>query len=435
MVAIACYAAATVELVAARTPSIGEDRIVAARYRLGTLLGRGGMGEVWEAVHLVTGATFAVKILRAADADRGARALREARAASAIGHPNVVTIHDVFEEVVEEVVEGVAIRHRVACLVMERLHGESLGARLRRRGALEVDESTRIVRALLEALAAAHALGVVHRDVKPDNVFLLDDGRIKVLDFGVAKLTASAGPIAETRPLTATGAILGTPQYMPPEQAFGDHEVDPRADLWAAGVVLYECLSGARPIDGDHVGRILRDLATGALVPLAKRRPDLPAELLALVDRLLSIDRDRRPRSAEEVVAAIDALGSRPRRSRVVLAAVALATVALAIAIGGVRRVVDARERPREPALLASPAPESAPERAPEGMPERASASATPSAGAELEAESPASRVAPTVTTSGAVRARAARPAATTAESVAPTASIGASKLLTEPPF
>lgn len=281
--------------------------VIAERYRLDRLLGEGGMGAVWAATHLVTGRGHALKLLRK-EADEGTRRrmLREARAASAVRHPNVVAVHDVLEAP-----DGGPV------LVMDLLEGESLGARLARERKLEPEEVRRVGVAVLDALAAAHGAGIVHRDLKPDNVFLVaGDGapEVKILDFGVAKLTASEGLARETNLLTESGAMLGTPCYMAPEQAFGEGAIDARTDLWAVGALLYECLAGTRPVDGANLGQVMKVLATGAIVPLAERAPEVPPEMALLVDRLLAIDPAGRPASAAEARAALE--GAAPGAAR-----------------------------------------------------------------------------------------------------------------------
>jgi eukaryotic-like serine/threonine-protein kinase len=307
--------------------------IIAGRYRLDRPLGEGGMGAVWAATHTVTQRTHALKLLKKKDDDPATRKrmLREARAASAVRHANVVTVHDVVEGP-----DGAPV------LVMDLLEGESLGDRLEREKRLDLGEALRIARAILEALEAAHAAGVVHRDLKPDNVFLTKHG-LKVLDFGIAKLTANEGPgRATTNMLTESGAVMGTPSYMAPEQAFGEGEIDARADLWALGVVLYECIAGARPVDGTTVGQIFKSLATGAIVPLESRVPDVPSDVAGLVRGLLTIDRNGRPSSARAALDALDRIDAtstgapvhiprlsekRPKRAPIAIA-VALAAVA-----------------------------------------------------------------------------------------------------------
>ncbi|HEU4533914.1 MAG TPA: serine/threonine-protein kinase, partial [Polyangiaceae bacterium] len=221
-------------------PAPGE--VVGGRYRLERLLGSGGMGAVWAATHLVTRRAVALKMLRALDGARPEerrRLLREAQAASAVEHPNVVRVLDAFEA------DG------APALVMDLLTGESLAQRLAREGRLSLGEAAVVLRPVVAAVAAAHRAGVVHRDLKPANVFLAAGSGggpdVRVLDFGVAKLLERPGGDAHSGSLTRTGEVVGTPFYMSPEQFYGEPDVDPRADVWALGVVLYECLAGRRP--------------------------------------------------------------------------------------------------------------------------------------------------------------------------------------------
>lgn len=268
--------------------------VVADRFRLVRKLGAGGMGAVWHATHVVTGRTAALKFLHAgrhADANARARLLREARAAGAVEHPAVVPVHDVIE------VDGAPV------LVMDLLEGESLRERLDREGRLSARAAVDVALSVLGVLSAAHEKGIVHRDLKPENVFLSADG-IHVLDFGIAKITRTDGLQGLS---TATGALLGTPHYMAPEQAFGEKDVDGRADLWALGVLLYECLSGTRPIEGDNLGQILRAMTECKSTPLLEVAPEVDPELAKVVDGLL-VERSERPSDAALVSASLQAL-------------------------------------------------------------------------------------------------------------------------------
>jgi len=193
--------------------------------------------------------------------------------------------------------------------VMELLDGETLAAVLRRRKLLEVAETLAIVRPVAGALRAAHDQGIVHRDLKPDNIFLVQDGagatRPRVLDFGVAKLLdpRHAGSI-----VTKAGSTLGTPAYMAPEQAAADPSIDQRADIWSLGVVIYECLAGARPVEVSSIGQLLRRVATEAITPLGMLAPDAPAELTGLVMDMLAPDRDDRPADMAGICDVLDRL-------------------------------------------------------------------------------------------------------------------------------
>ena len=280
---------------------VGPGAEIAKRFRLERQLGSGGMGSVWAATHLVTQKSVALKFLHEKRDDEASRRrmLREARAACAVQHRNVVAVHDVIEGE-----DGTPI------LVMDLLRGESLAGKLAREKTLSVGDAAAVVRPILSALAAAHAAGIVHRDLKPDNVFLVDGvcSNVRILDFGVAKLSGKDAATKETNRLTETGAMIGTPHYMAPEQAFGESDIDARADLWAVGAVLYECLAGVPPTDGHNLGQILKVLASGKIVPLAARAPLVPLALAALVDDLLAIEKEARPRSAEDVLARLEVL-------------------------------------------------------------------------------------------------------------------------------
>ncbi len=277
--------------------SLVPGDVLASRYVLEARLGRGGMGEVWRAKRLETRERVAVKFLRddlAADAASQKRFLREARAASAVRHPNVVEMYDVLEN------EGTPF------LVMELLAGETLGNRLRRKGALSPAETAAILLPVFDAVEAAHAAGIVHRDLKPENIFLARDGdqvRVRVLDFGIAKQmeklsTPMMGEVgATTAPVGTTGAMIGTPYYMAPEQALGERDVDGRADLWSLGVILYECLSGKRPTEAATLGGVLKIIVTDGMVPLGELMPDLDPHLADEVMDLLRSDREMRASS------------------------------------------------------------------------------------------------------------------------------------------
>jgi serine/threonine-protein kinase len=265
---------------------------IGERYRLLARLGQGGMGEVWEALNEVTERRVAIKLLhpsRSLTLDLRARLLREARAASRVRHPNVVEVLDAFTTPAGEPV-----------VVMERLEGETLAQRLKRNGKLSLADATPILAQLVSAVGAAHRFGVVHRDLKPDNVFLCrggDDTVVKVLDFGIAKLTGAEADGS----LTQAGHTLGTPAYMAPEQCRGAKDVDHRADLWAIGVITYEMLAGTRPIPGDTVGEIVEALLTLGVPPLRTLVPDVPFDLAVAARRLLERAPDARPSDLREL--------------------------------------------------------------------------------------------------------------------------------------
>jgi eukaryotic-like serine/threonine-protein kinase len=278
----------------AKLGPVKRGELHAGRFVLEACLGRGGMGEVWRARETATDARVALKFLReelAADADAKKRFVREARLAARVRHPNVVALLEVEDTQAQPF------------LVMELLVGETLGARLRRKGRLDCAELAAIALPMFHAVEAAHAAGVVHRDLKPDNVFVARDGdavRVRVLDFGIAKqienLAETAGGLS-TAGLQTTSAMLGTPYYMAPEQALGERDVDARADLWSIGIILYECLSGKRPTEAATVGAILKIIVTDGIVPLAEQVPALDAHLADEIMDLLRSNRDERATS------------------------------------------------------------------------------------------------------------------------------------------
>jgi serine/threonine-protein kinase len=267
---------------------------VGKRYELQRLLGEGGMGAVWAAQHTVTKKAVALKILKGQRPEERRRFLREARAASAVRHPSIVQIHDILEE------SGTPV------LVMDLLVGRTLGTHLAQRGKLTVSEAAQILAPAISGVGTAHALGIVHRDLKPENIFIADgvEGgfEVKVLDFGVAKLTATEGDAAQTGGLTRTGEMVGTPYYMSPEQVFGESDVDHRADIWSLGVILYECLAGKRPFEGDNVGQILKKVMKAGLTRLEENAPEVPQAVAAMVNRMLSVERADRPQDLREVL-------------------------------------------------------------------------------------------------------------------------------------
>ena len=232
--------------------------VVGERYRLVRRLGQGGMGVVWAAEHLVTRASVALKFLLPGGSDaaeRRRRFLREARGASAVRHPNVITIHDVLD--LPE-----------PAIVMDLVEGETLASLLARESRLELAPAAAILLPVLAAASAAHARGIVHRDLKPDNIVVASANgalRVVVLDFGIAKLTATEGQAASTGEPTQTGAVLGTPFYMAPEQAFGERDVDGRADVWALGLIAYQMLTGELPTRAESFGQVLKIVLTGKI--------------------------------------------------------------------------------------------------------------------------------------------------------------------------
>ena len=263
---------------------------VAGRYSLDREIGRGGMGVVFLARDVALDRRVAIKLLPpslAADEGVRERFLREARTAAGLSHPNVVQIHSVEEH------------GDLVFFVMAFVDGETLGARVRRDGPMPASDVMRISQEVAWALAHAHARGVIHRDVKPDNVLIdRESDRAMVTDFGIARDIAAG----DTPP---SGPVRGTPQYMSPEQAAGD-SVDPRSDLYSLGVTTFFIATGQLPFESNSVAGYLLKLTSEPAPPLATRAPRLPQRFADAIDRCLSKDLNDRPASADALAAEID---------------------------------------------------------------------------------------------------------------------------------
>jgi serine/threonine-protein kinase len=270
-------------------------RALSPAYEVDAEIGRGGMAIVYRARDIRLKRGVAVKLLPPELAFRGdirQRFLREAETAARLSHPNIVPIYTVDE------------REGVVYFVMGLVEGGSVGDRLRRSGALGIDETRRIVREVADALAYAHRIGVVHRDIKPDNI-LLDaaTGRAMVTDFGIAR---AAGDDGDGTRLTGTGVVIGTPAYMSPEQCAGDREIDGRSDLYSLGTVMYQMLAGAPPFSGGNTPAIMLKQVTEHPASLRGRRADVPTDLERIVMKLLEKDPANRFADGSELVAALD---------------------------------------------------------------------------------------------------------------------------------
>ncbi|MGN6591774.1 MAG: protein kinase domain-containing protein [Terriglobales bacterium] len=267
-------------------------------YRIEAAIGAGGMGEVFRAFDPRLERQVAIKVLRAgvASAEAQVRFLAEARAASALNHPHVITIHDV----------GAAAG--VPYMVMEWLEGETLRRKLAP-GPLPMAEVRRVGAAVAAALAAAHAAGILHRDLKPENIMLTADGRVKVLDFGIARRLSLAEPDLEATSLTQAGTLVGTPGYMSPEQVRGE-ALDARSDQFAFGAVLYEMASGRRAFPGASLADRQAAVLLAEPEPLTRVNPQAPAPLQWLVERCLAKPAAERFAAMEEVASELASLAS-----------------------------------------------------------------------------------------------------------------------------
>jgi len=286
-----------------REPTLASGAVFGA-YVIERCIGHGGMGAVYEARHRELGKRVALKALhRRIAADPGARArfLAEGRATSRLRHPHVVDVSD------HGILDGVPF------LVMEFLEGETLEQLIAREGALSVERAVEIMLPVCAAISATHQEGIVHRDLKPANIFLSRDrlGReqTKVLDFGVSKIESG-----DVDGLTSTGALLGTPWYMSPEQAQDPRNAHAESDQYTLGVILAECVTGRRAFEGRSLYPVLRSIVTGAMVKPRSVRPELPEDFEAVVLRATSLDISARYGSVDELARAL--LPFAPRSSR-----------------------------------------------------------------------------------------------------------------------
>jgi eukaryotic-like serine/threonine-protein kinase len=274
-------------------------QVISGKYKLLRLLGDGGMGSVFEAEHLTLGTHVAIKVLHGELARKpgiAERFLQEARVSAQIKSAHVVQVVDV-----DRTPDGVAY------LVMELLQGEPLSSVIKRERRLPVTTACEYTTQILQALEAAHALGVIHRDLKPDNVFVTFLGGkpvLKLIDFGIAKLkTAQAG---QTKNLTVAGMLMGTPEYMAPEQAYSADKVDVRADLYAVGVMLYEMLSGEPPATADDPRVLILKIERGEVTPLVQAAPGIRPEIAGFVHRAMAPRPELRFANATEMRIALE---------------------------------------------------------------------------------------------------------------------------------
>lgn len=268
---------------------------LAGKYRIDARLNAGGMGTVYRGTHVLMDKTVAIKVLRpslAADEKIVARFSREARAASRISHPNALTVTDFGEDESGHVF-----------LVMEFLSGKTLKQVIRDDGPLSLARVVDITRQIGDALNAAHAQGVVHRDLKSDNIMLLDTmtgDHAKVLDFGIAKINEPDGALDTN--LTAPNLVIGTPQYMSPEQCSQDSEIDARSDIYSLGVILFEMLVGHVPFSGDSPTIVMMKHLQEPVPSILEERSDVPASVGRVVARAMAKVRDNRYQNVAELV-------------------------------------------------------------------------------------------------------------------------------------
>jgi serine/threonine protein kinase len=275
--------------------------LVAGKYEVIDLIGRGGMGSVWQGRHASLGTRVAIKFVdpeHAQSHEARSRFVTEARAAATIQSRHAIQIYD----------HGVTEDGR-PFIVMELLAGEPLDRRIQRVVRMPLGDVARILGQVCRALQRAHDAGIVHRDLKPENIFLVrspddDEETAKVLDFGIAKIMAAPGALAATSS-TKTGAVLGTPYYMSPEQARGLRTIDHRTDLWSLGVIAYKCLTGVLPFEGQSVGDLLVNICTSPVPTPSMAVPALPKAFDAWFFRALEREPDRRFSQASELASAL----------------------------------------------------------------------------------------------------------------------------------
>jgi serine/threonine protein kinase len=308
--------------------------IVGEKYVVRAILGEGGMGTVYEAEHMTIGRAVAVKVLHPKQMRKKESVRRfhhEARAAGAIGHPNICEVYDL----------GTLDDGR-PYLVMEKLVGKTLADRVKEEGGLPFEDVIDILTQVLSGLVAAHGKGILHRDIKPENVFLTE--RVgcapvaKLLDFGVSKATSplrSAIDGDDEMDLTRTGMVMGTPYYMSPEQARGDRDLDVRVDMYACGVICYEAVTGRRPFLANNYNALLLQILSTKPRPARELRPDLPAAFARLIEKAMARKRDDRYQNATEFQRDLQRLRAPAPSSR------------SGVPSSGMKRVSDALSRPR----------------------------------------------------------------------------------------
>lgn len=267
--------------------------VLLRRYELGQLLGRGGMAEVYNGTDLVLGRRVAIKLLSWAsdqDRERAERLRTEASAAASLNHPNVVAVHDIGSS------------RDVVFVVMEYLEGETLRDLLKQRRFLPAESAAVIAAQVCSALEAAHQRGLVHRDITPANIMVCDDGAVKVMDFGIARVTGEAFR-------TTAGLVLGTPAYMSPEQA-QSRTIDGRSDLYSLGCCLYQMLTGRPPFVGSDPVAVAYQHVKEHPPPPREVNPAVPAELETTVLRAMAKRPDDRYLAAAEMRADLEAIGA-----------------------------------------------------------------------------------------------------------------------------
>lgn len=286
------------------SPSVTRlfGHLIDDKYRIDELIGRGGMGVVYRAEHTRLRKKVAVKVLlrgHTAGSEAKRRFDREARAAGSLGHPNICQVFDLGE-----------LPDGSPYLVMELLEGRTLAEEFRIVGALPIGQACDLAAQVLSALEAAHETGLVHRDLKPDNVFVTKNGQAKLLDFGISKNVIDENTLS----LTRTGIVVGTPYYLAPEQARGERKIDRRVDIWAAGILLYESLTGMLPFNAENYNALLAKILTKRPAPPSKIRPAISPQLEAIVMKALAFEAKHRFEDASTMRTALLIAKDEPSR-------------------------------------------------------------------------------------------------------------------------
>jgi len=275
---------------------LAQGTLLEGKYRIERLLGAGGMGSVWVAEHTMLHRPVAVKVLDSSATTRDATAvqrfLREAQTAARLRSDHIVDVLDVgrFDD-------------GTPFLIMELLEGETLSARIKKEGRLQQGQAALLVDHLLSGLTAAHAAGVIHRDIKPDNCFITKKNggdHLKLLDFGISKVAPNSPEAAREMRMTRTGVVMGTPYYMAPEQARGSKDIDHRCDLYAVGAILYECVTGRVPFEAESVNELLFKIVLEPLVPPRSMAPELDPAFEALILCAMGREADARYQTAQQ---------------------------------------------------------------------------------------------------------------------------------------
>jgi serine/threonine-protein kinase len=311
-------------------------RILAGRYEIGELIGRGGMAEVHVGRDARLGRTVAIKLLRsdlAKDPSFQARFRREAQAAASLNHPAIVAVYDTGEDISTD---PAGITRHTPYIIMEYVEGHTLRELMRDGSALPIDEALDITIGVLSALQYAHHAGIVHRDIKPANIMLTAAGQVKVMDFGIARALSD-----NTATVTQSQAVIGTAQYLSPEQARGE-TVDARSDLYSTGCVLFELLTGRPPFTGDSAVAIAYQHVREQPAPPSTYAPDVPSVLDRIVLKALSKDRNLRYSTASEFLADLQAAKNGERVAAPMLAPLVAPTDETAVLPADATRATEA---------------------------------------------------------------------------------------------